>query len=385
MLLPLLASLTLAAPSNADRVLLVANSDSPVSMDIAHLYAQRRSIKHILKIQCQDSATDAAKETMAFGTFNDAIGKPLRVYLKVHPGIDFIVLTKGIPIRLTDADTGLSGKQPSLDSYIAGMDYASRKDSIPIQLSDSGFTGKCWANNYWNSHERFSHAKFGGYLVTRLDGYTEEEAEALINESIASENSPPTGSILIDVAKGHGLGDLTKVPRSAIVDHKQDLHVVNEMAYNDWDADLTVAADNLKKKGLPVMFDNTEEFIGHRGELMGYCSWGSNDPKFNNDNYQTLSFDPGGIAETAVSTSGRTFLPTSGGQSLVADLIRHGATGVKGYCDEPLLQAIASPTILLDRYTSGWTLAESFYAASRYVSWEDIVIGDPLCAPYAKH
>ncbi len=43
-----------------------------------------------------------------------------------------------------------------------------------------------------------------------------------------------------------------------------------------------------------------------------------------------------------------------GGQSLIADLIKARVTGVKGYCDEPFLLAIASPTILFDRYTRGW-------------------------------
>jgi hypothetical protein len=37
---------------------------------------------------------------------------------------------------------------------------------------------------------------------------------------------------------------------------------------------------------------------------------------------------------------------------------------------------------MFDRYTRGWTLAESFYAASALVGWEDIVIGDPLCRAY---
>lgn len=55
---------------------------------------------------------------------------------------------------------------------------------------------------------------------------------------------------------------------------------------------------------------------------------------------------------------------------------------MKGYTDEPLLQAIASPSVMFRRYTSGGTLAESFYAASRLVGWEDIVIGDPLCRAY---
>ena len=98
--------------------------------------------------------------------------------------------------------------------------------------------------------------------------------------------------------------------------------------------------------------------------------------------YHSLRFAPGAVCETAVSTSARTFLPTQGGQSLIADLIAQGVTGAKGYTDEPLLQAVASPSILFDRYTRGWTLAESFYAASRFVGWEDIVIGDPLCRPW---
>jgi hypothetical protein len=89
------------------------------------------------------------------------------------------------------------------------------------------------------------------------------------------------------------------------------------------------------------------------------------------------------LSDTAVSTSARTFLPTQGGQSLLVDLIAHGLTCGKGYVDEPLLQAVASPTIVLERYTSGYTMAESFYAASHFVGWEDVVVGDPLCSPYA--
>ena len=90
------------------------------------------------------------------------------------------------------------------------------------------------------------------------------------------------------------------------------------------------------------------------------------------------------LVDTAVSTCARTFLPTTGGQSLLVDLLAHGLTCGKGYVNEPLLQANASPTIVLERYTSGHNMAESFYAASRFVGWEDVVIGDPLCCPYSK-
>ncbi len=345
----------------------------------------KRGVKNVLKVECQDSALDSGKETMPFAAFQTSIEKPLRSYLSAHPRIDFIVLTKGIPIRLTGAPVGVRNTQPSLDSYVAAIGYESRKDVVPVILNDSGFTGKCWANRFWNSREHFSHAKFGGYLVTRLDAYTVYQAKLLTTYALQSEAVRPTGSFLLDVASDHKIGDVSKAPLSAIKDGKLDMHFVSEMSYGDWDADLLAAAKVLTAKKVALILDETPTFVGRKSDLMGYCSWGSNDSKFDAAGYKMLRFAPGGIAETAVSTSGRTFLPTTGGQSLIADLIDARVTGVKGYCDEPLLQAIASPTILVDRYTSGWNLAESFYAASRFVGWEDIVVGDPLCCPYGTN
>ena len=94
---------------------------------------------------------------------------------------------------------------------------------------------------------------------------------------------------------------------------------------------------------------------------------------------------PGALAETYVSTGGRSFnYPTTYGQSLVADLIRDGVTGTKGYVYEPFLDACAHPDILFDAYTQGFNLAESYYMASTWVSWMDVVVGDPKVAPYRK-
>jgi len=141
-----------------------------------------------------------------------------------------------------------------------------------------------------------------------------------------------------------------------------------------------------------VELEESGRFVGHRHGLAGYASWGSNDPHYRAEAYHSLTFAPGAIGETAVSTNGHTFLwmpeiePKSpgllGGQSLIADLIKQGITGIKGYCDEPLFAGVASPSIMFDRYTRGWTIAESLYAASALVGWEDIVIGDPLGRAY---
>ncbi|HWZ92977.1 MAG TPA: carbohydrate-binding protein, partial [Polyangiaceae bacterium] len=159
--------------------------------------------------------------------------------------------------------------------------------------------------------------------------------------------------------------------------------VDQESSYGTFNGDMLHAHDLLEASGVPSELAITDPLVGGRSDLLGYFSWGSNDPNFDSGAYESLGFAPGSIGDTAVSTSGRTFLPTSGGQSLIADLIGHGLTGGKGYVGEPLLQAIASPVIALARYHAGYSLAESLYAASRFVGWEDVIIGDPLCTPYA--
>ena len=92
----------------------------------------------------------------------------------------------------------------------------------------------------------------------------------------------------------------------------------------------------------------------------------------------------GSIAETAVSTGGRTFAWGAGyGQSLVADLLEDGVSGVKGYVYEPYLSAVGYPSVLLPYYAYGYNFAEVNYAANPMISWMGTVVGDPKMAPYA--
>ncbi|MEK6934221.1 MAG: right-handed parallel beta-helix repeat-containing protein [Nanoarchaeota archaeon] len=92
----------------------------------------------------------------------------------------------------------------------------------------------------------------------------------------------------------------------------------------------------------------------------------------------TFSWKNGAIGTTAVSTSARSFSnTTSYGQSLIADLIYNGISGVEGFVYEPGLGAVANTAILFDRYTKGYNLGDSFYMASDNRNWMDVVVGDP--------
>ena len=587
LIFPLLLSWAQAANAikrTPDEVLLVVNTNSPISQSIADDYAQKRHIRNILSIQCQDSALSTRNETITPADYAQSIENPVREYLTTHTNIDFIVLTKGIPIRINGAAMGSTSEQgggvnysgqgaysdpghnywnpvrfqgttskgrlsdgvtaspitltdtspksynagqgaqntpaglespyaleksysvitntlnnvpagtydlylygkngvdqadrgtifaasvdgisydtrstvnsvttsfiqgddyveftnltvgaggtiiftytantaatrvhnpqtegvfnglqlvsadakvinfdvpglnsfepaifhghPSVDSTLAALDYANLPGTLKINITGSGATGFAYSNRYWNVTEPFSHAKFGGYLVTRLDGYTEADAKALTSQALEAEQGLTNGKVLFDVQPIFGLGDKTKEPAPIT-----GTVILRESPWGEYNADMQRAHDLLVKRGIPDELDLREKFVGQRTNLLGYFSWGSNDARYSSQAYQTLFFAPGSFSDTAVSTCARTFLPTEGGQSLLVDLIAHGLTCGKGYVDEPLLQANASPTIAMDHYTSGYTMAESFYAASHFVGWEDIIVGDPLCCPYAK-
>jgi len=146
------------------------------------------------------------------------------------------------------------------------------------------------------------------------------------------------------------------------------------------------AAKLLESKGFDVEFEDTKSYVSGSG-LMGYYAWASNDGKYSQSTFNELRFLPGSIAEIAVSTSAFTLTSNrtlEGRRSYITDLVAQGVTGVKGYVYEPFTPALAVADILFDRYTSGYNLADSFYAASRYIHWRGLVLGDPLCAPYRK-
>jgi uncharacterized protein (TIGR03790 family) len=370
-----------------DRVLIVGNANSVISTRIAADYAEKRRVKNILSVRCPDSAVATRNETIAFNSYLAEIESPIRDYLRVHKGIEFIVLTKGIPIRISSAPLGScdehsrepvhSRGRPSVDSYLAALDYTNLPGVQVIDITGSGAKGFAFSNRFWNATEPFSHEKFGGYLVTRLDGYTEADAKGLTTQAIVAERGLMEGKILFDVQPAFGTGDHFAQPKPTT-----GAVILTESPWSEYNWDMQMAHQLLMQRCIPDELDLRETFVGQRTNLAGYFSWGSNDAKFSNAAYQSLCFAPGSFGDTAVSTSARTFLPTEGGQSLLVDLVAHGLTCGKGYVDEPLLQANASPTIAMDRYTSGFTMAESFYAASRFVGWEDIVVGDPLCHRY---
>ena len=210
----------------------------------------------------------------------------------------------------------------------------------------------------------FRHPQFPIYLVTRLAGYNFNDVKGMIDRSLQATNR---GKFVIDLRSDS--------------DDEGD----------DW---LRNAAIFLPAGR--VILDETKNVLYGQKDVIGYASWGSNDK---NRKQRWLGFQwlPGAIATEFVSTNGRTMkqppddwfystwqdrahLWAGSPQGMAADLIHEGATGASGNVYEPYLAGCVRPDHLLPAYYEGRTLAESYYLALRFLSWQGIVLGDPLCS-----
>jgi uncharacterized protein (TIGR03790 family) len=347
----ILLLLGLQTPAQPKRVLVVINQNSPDSVAVGSFYVKKRAIpkENVVFVRTTDAPNISLSDYAA------KLESPVRQTIaKSKNKIDFIVLTKGVPFRLVD-DGGYS-----VDGHLSAMALKVspiRGDLPSASQAEQQAEVRRSLNPYFNKREPFSQAKFGIYLVTRLDGYTAADAKALVDRSVAAKKEK--GPFFFDMAGNRKDGD-----------------------YGQMNQSLKQASDALEFRDFDVVLDQEPAFVAPKSPVAGYASWGSNDAAYKRDIYNKLRFKPGAICETFVSTSAFTFSKREHWQSLIADLIEQGVTGVKGYVSEPYTFALARPQILFERYVSGFNLAESFYMASPVIKWKDVVIGDPLCAPY---
>src|ERR1700729_1788136 len=237
------ASPYVASPALRDKVspreaLLITNDSSPTSVSLSKEYAALRRVTNIVHVRCVDSALNQDNETIRYSDFTTEVEGPIRRFLHQHAEINYIVLTKGMPIRVLGARTGEAYGGParaSLDGTLAALDYDRIPGAVKVTFNDpSGYAvGTAWVNRYWNQEGSFSHSKFGGYLVTRLDAYTLQNARALTTRALKAEAQLSHGDILLDIEPDFGLGkpDTQPAPIPTAL-------ITQESPFDTWNADM---------------------------------------------------------------------------------------------------------------------------------------------------
>jgi uncharacterized protein (TIGR03790 family) len=353
-LLFLLAAASIVRAQTGDNVLLVVNQNDPVSRQIADYYRPRRSVP--LKNVCYLSTT--SEEEISWRVYQDQIERPVGDCLK-KAGLQekalYIVTTMGVPLKVDGGGSGMLAEHASVDSELTLL-YSKFKGATHPR------SGGVPNPFFMQRDSPFRHPQFPIYLVTRLAAYDFADVKAMIDHSLAAHNR---GKFVID------------------------LNTSKDEPGNNW---LRNAAMLLPQDR--VTLDATGKVLYNQTDVIGYASWGSNDD-YRKQRWLHFQWLPGAIATEYVSTSARTMKrpPDSwtyttwedrqhyfGGspQGLAADLIHEGASGASGNTYEPYLTGCARPDYLLPAYFQGRNLAESFYLSMIYLSWQGVVLGDPL-------
>ena len=358
-----------AAAQSAENVAVVINTASPASQRIGEYYVKRRGIPpaNVIRIQ---TATD---ETVNRAVYGLTIEGPIAGALsreRLHDRVLYIVLTKGVPLRIA----GTSGQDGTVASVDSELTLLYRRMTGHTVLTRGRIDNPYFLGARPTAQARpFTHREHDIFLVSRLDGFTVEDAMALVDRA---ETPSKDGRIVLD-------------QRDALVNRTGD----------EW---LEQASRRLTEEGYGdrQLLERTTKPARDITPVLGYYSWGSTDPA-NRVRRVGMGFAPGAIAASFVSSDARTFqeppatwVPNEdpnrstwfGGasQSLTGDLIREGVTGVAGQVSEPYLQSVVRPEVLFPAYLAGFNLVESFYLALPHLSWQTVVIGDPLCAPLSR-
>jgi uncharacterized protein (TIGR03790 family) len=366
-------SCVVASAQDGSNVLVAVEGTSPMSGRIATHYVRARRIPTGNVVSLRTGATEEVTRTQ----YEEQIERPIAAWIRrnaMQDRIFYIVLVKGIPLRISGSG-GRGGTAASVDSELTLLYRKLVGTRIPIvgPLPNPYF-GNAPTRSETPTVFRglFSHAEQDIYLVSRLDGFTEADAIALIDRS---STAIANGDFVLD---SKGQSSAAETPEL-------------------W---LKATADALAATGLSerVLLESTPGLVPERSNVLGYASWGSNDPSIRSRRLG-LGFVPGALATMFVSAGARTFEPPpdtwkpgaaqdfhlsyrGSPQSLIADLVREGVTGVAGYVGEPFLDGTIRPDILFPAYVGGLNLIEAYYAAMPYLSWQTVVVGDPLCAPF---
>jgi len=212
------------------------------------------------------------------------------------------------------------------------------------------------------------------YLVTRLTGYTKEDALAVVDRC-RNAYAGTDYVIVLDDVPGRTL-DWMHDPVGNGNDSESASSVLIRWGFEakmfDDDTDLHVIGQDL---GL------------NKSKVLLYCSHGTHshgifdDPEFIL-NVLDMGFLPGALFNTYESYNGWSFRGVhNSGQELLQDFISVGGTG--GSCNvyEPWNVGCMDESITFAEYLHcGRNLAEACYKGIRFVSWMNCVVGDPLTA-----
>jgi uncharacterized protein (TIGR03790 family) len=365
-----LAPLLPAAPAvpNPATVAILYNSSSADSKAIASYYAGARKIpeENLIGLPLPE------KEEITREEFNSKILEPLKAeydkrgwwqrqkdnagnLVPVGTKIRILTCIFGVPSRVAaragDPKMKPGGPPPiqtseaAVDSELALLGV----EGLPIAAS--------LKNPYFKADANVATNGLPMTLVGRIDGPSRAICERMIRDAIETEKTGLWGMAVIDIAKKYGSMD----------------------AGDPW---LETIVRSNRETGIPTLVDRFPDTLPTNYPLRdvasyyGWYDWHVNGPFVN----PSFRFKKGAVAVHLHSFSAAQLRDPS--KNWCAPFLSRGAAATLGNVYEPYLEMTHHFDIFQARLMAGYTLVEAAYMAVPVLSWQNVVLGDPLYRPY---
>jgi uncharacterized protein (TIGR03790 family) len=362
-----------SGPRLSDRVVLVANGADPDSGAIARHYAAVRGVPSANIITLSMPLTEA----ITWKEFVASIWEPLEKALVEKGWIDAIpmdvfddvgrreyavsgqkiaalVLCRGVPLKIANdptlfKDVGALTEHPELRTNQGAVDSELSLLAQTNYPVNANIPNPLFGNDAPTDDVRQQVVK-----VSRLDGPTASDAMHLVDLAVEAERTGLAGRAYLDISGPRESGN-------SWLEH-------TAAAIRSLGFDLSVNHG-------PGTFPSSSR-IDAPALYFGWYATSLNGP-FTLPGFR---FPPGAIAVHIHSFSAATLRSSTEGWC--GPLIARGATATVGNVFEPYLEFVHRPDLLMAALARGDDLVDAAYYSLPVLSWQSIVIGDPLYRPF---
>jgi uncharacterized protein (TIGR03790 family) len=350
----------------------VYNASAEGSRELAELYAEYRQIPddRLVALECP------VDESIDRETFDETIAEPLRAIFRerewwmtraidegaervVETKVHVLALMRGIPLRVQGKSAGPATEGVSLQTGPPDATAASVDSELALLGDPPAALGGWVRNPCFRSHLTAPGLGIPWLLfVGRVDGPSDEVARRVVRDAVETEPLGLWGKVYVDLAqKGPG--------------------------YEQADGWLGAVAERSWREGMSVVLDpNPDTFPNFypMSDAAVYFGWytGNVNGPFRNPEFR---FRKGAVACHLHSFSATTL--RNANQRWTAPLLARGAAAALGNVYEPFLHGTTWLDVFYERLLEGMTVVEAAWLATPYLSWTNIVVGDPLYRPFA--
>ncbi len=372
-----------------DEVLVLANRNAGSSKGLAAWYMKKRGIpKENLQLVF---VTD--KEGCSREDYVKKIVPPVKRALEKNRKINAIVTIYGMPLKISppgmtkneqaqmdrleaekkkfndleekngqlseDDKKQLDRVNKRISQLKTTTDKAASLDSELMLVKKKDYNLNFWLPNPfflpWQS-QKTAIDKAEVIMVSRLDGAAPDIVKRIVNDSMEAENKGLSGTAYFDAR--------WKDPGKKKVS-----------GYGLYDKSIHNAAGRLKKAGLNVVLDDKQELFqpGDCPNTALYCGW------YSLANYvDAFTWEKGSVGYHIASSECAT-LKSKSSNVWCKKMLDKGVAATIGPVGEPYVQSFPLPEIFFDfLIKERLTLAESYLVSLPYLSWKQVLVGDPL-------